>query len=327
MNKENQIITDKYAIYEGDCCEILPQIPDSSIHMSCYSPPFFDVYSYTGFDNDLANCMNYEEFLEHYEFVVKEIARVTMPGRMSCVQCMDIPLLGDGGLLDMPGDFVRLHKKYGMKYWDRHCIWNEPLTIRLKTMSNTLKHQTLCVDDSAKCRGALADYLLVFKKAGENKVPVVKPHGLTEFIGDLKLLPEEERKEYEMLVKKYVGWEDDLTNKLSQWLWRHFASSFWLDIRKNRVLPYKPARDKGDDRHVCPMPLDIADRAAILWTNPGEKILTPFMGTGTEVYSAVDNDRFGIGMEIKSSYFRQAAKNLDELVSTVKVEQPKLIEV
>jgi len=236
---------------------------------------------------------------------------------------MDIPLNGERGLIDMPGDFIRLHQKHGWRYWDRHNIWNEPLTIRLKTMSNTLKHQTLC-QDSAKCRGALADYLLVFKRVGENKVPIEKPVGLTEYIGDLKLLNEEEMEGYQYMRDKYIDWKNDLTNKLSQWIWRRYASSNWTDIRKNRVLPYKPARDKEDDRHVCPLPLDVVDRAITLWTNPGEKVLTPFGGVFTEVYSAKHLNRFGIGIEIKPSYFRQGVRNLEE-EKEVLDEQPKLI--
>lgn len=325
MSKEiKQVITDRYALYHGDSIEIIPQLPAESIGMSGYSPPFYDVYTYSSYDNDLANCVSYDEFLEHYKFLVKEIYRVTKPGRMSCVHCMDIPKTGDGGIIDMPGDFIRLHQEIGWKYWDRHCIWNEPLTIALKTMSRTLKHQTVCVVDGCLTRGALADYLLVFKKPGENKEPVLKPHGLTEYIGDLKLLNEDELNEYNYLREKYVDWKEDITNKLSQWIWRRFASSFWTDIRKNRVLPYRPAKDKDDDRHVCPLPLDVIDRAIILWTNPGDRVLTPFMGVGTEVYSAVNNGRFGIGVELKPSYFRQSVRNM-KMEKEYEDEQPRLL--
>jgi DNA modification methylase len=304
------IIKENYALYRGDSIEKLKQFPPNSIGLSGYSPPFYDVYTYSGSPNDLANCANYDEFLKHYEFLVKEMHRVMKPGRMSCVHCADIVKPGDGGLMDMPGDFIRLHEKNGFKYWARYNIWNEPLTIRLKKMLNSLKHQTLC-QDSALTRCALADYLLVFRKIGENKEPITKPVGLTEFIGDLKLLSEEERKEYEYLKEKYVDWKDDLTNKLSQWIFRRLASSNWKNIRKNRVMPYDSAKDENDDRHPCPLPLDIYDRLVILWSNPGDKVLDPCAGMGTGVYSATSNNRFGIGMEVKPSYFQQMVKNME----------------
>ena len=172
-------------------------------------------------------------------------------------------------------------------------------------------HQQL-VNDTLKCRGALADYLLIFKKKGENETPVVKPYGLTEYAGDLELMNKEELFEYENLKKKFSDseWTDDKTNRLSQFIWRRYASSAWEDIRANVALCYKPARDKEDDRHVCPLQLDIITRSVILYTNPSEIVMTPFMGVGSEVFASIQEDRKALGIELKESYFNQAVKNL-----------------
>lgn len=310
----NELIKENYALYNGDCVEVMSQLPDGFADMTIYSPPFASMYTYSSDERDLGNCRDYDEFLEHYAFVIKEIARITKQGRMTAVHCMDIPKNGDQGILDFPGDIIRLHEKLGFKFWDRKNIWKEPLRVAIRTRQRALMHMQL-VNDTTKCRGALADYLLIFKRKGENEVPVKKPFGLVEYAGDVDLMNEAEKLEYSELVKKYSGkeYKDDKTNRLSQFIWRRYASSAWEDIRANVCLSYDKARDKDDERHVCPLQLDIITRAVELYTNPEEIVFTPFMGVGSEVYAAVKAGRKGVGVELKPSYFNQAVKNVESL--------------
>lgn len=314
------VITEDYALYYGDCIEVLKDTPSDKIDMFVYSPPFASMYTYSSSVNDLGNCKTYEEFIDHYKYVVKAVHRTLKPGRIACVHCMDIPRNGDAGISDFPGDIIRLHEDNGFKFWDRKNIWKEPLRVAIRTRQRALMHQQL-THDTLKCRGALADYLLIFKKKGENKTPVTKPFGLTDYAGDLKLMNQEELMEYQGLKKKYVEYTDDKTNRLSQFIWRRYASSAWEDIRANVALCYKPARDKEDDRHVCPLQLDIITRAVILYTNPGEVVGTPFMGVASEVFAAVKDGRKGFGIELKESYFKQAVKNMAECKEDKKTSQ------
>ena len=301
----DQQITDKYAIYNSDCIEILQAMPDASIHLSCYSPPFGGLFVYSSSERDLSNCTDYKQFFEHYAFVVKELSRVTMPGRMTAVHCMDVPSgnCGKDHLIDFPGDIIRLHEKEGWNYIARYAIWKEPLAVRNRTMAKNLAHKTI-VEDSSRCSVASADYLLVFRRKGENKIPIAHPEGLIEYAGERKI-PHE--------LIGYRAWKgNQIENRYSHWIWRQYASAFWDDIRIGRVLPFKGARDSEDEKHVHPLQLDVIDRVMVLWSNPGENVLTPFMGVGSEVYSAVCAGRRGIGIELKQSYYRQAVKNMAE---------------
>ena len=310
---KNEVITNNYALYQGDCIEVMPQVTDNAVDFSIYSPPFNAMYVYSSSDHDLGNSRNYEEFLEHYTFVIKEIYRLTKPGRLTAVHCMDIPKNGDSGLIDFPGDIIKLHQNNGFVFWDRKNIWKEPLRVAIRTRQRALMHMQL-VNDTSKCRGALADYLLIFKKKGENTTPIVKPFGMTDYAGDLELMNEIEKAEFLELQKKYSNeYKDDKTNRVSQFIWRRYASSAWEDIRANVALSYKEARDKDDDRHVCPLQLDIITRAVELYTNKNEIVLTPFMGVGSEVFASVMAGRKGIGIELKDTYFNQAIKNLAEI--------------
>ena len=299
----NQEITDQYAIYLGDCCEVMPTLPSESIHLSVYSPPFAGLYHYSSSENDLSNCRSYEEFFEHYRFVVQELFRLTMPGRMTAVHCMDVPSGNTGVdvLKDFPGDIIRLHKDIGFEYIARYHVWKEPLTVRNRTMAKNLAHRSL-IEDSSRCSVASADYLLVFRRHGENPVPIVHPVGLTEYVGERQVPAE---------LHHLRGMEgNQIENRYSHWIWRQYASAFWDDIRLDRVLPYREARDQQDEKHIHPLQLDVINRCVTLWSNPGEKVFTPFMGVGSEVYEAVKLGRLGIGVELKPSYFRQAQKNL-----------------
>lgn len=298
-----QEITDRWAIYNGDCIEVMAELPPDSVHLSIYSPPFGGLYHYSSSERDLSNCKDYKTFFEHYEFVVREIYRLTMPGRMTCVHCMDVPSgnCGTDHLLDFPGDIIRLHDRIGFKYVARYHVWKEPLGVRNRTMAKNLAHKTI-VEDSSRCSVASADYLLVFRKNGNNPVPIAHPHGLTEYAGE-RVVPHE--------LQSYRGWEgNQIENRYSHWIWRQYASAFWDDIRIDRVLPFKESRDEDDEKHVHPLQLDVIDRCLVLWSNPGEIMLTPFMGVGSEVYGAVAAGRYGLGMELKPSYYRQAQKNL-----------------
>jgi len=307
MDQPSQIITDRYALYLGDCMTILPQLPEGSIHLSMYSPPFGGMlYQYSSDPADLSNAIDYQEFFDHYRFVVQEIYRVTMPGRMTAVHCMDIPTGNTGldALKDFPGDVIRLHEQEGWRYVARYHVWKEPLTVRNRTMTKSLHHATL-VADSTRCSIANADYLLVFRHSGSNTIPVVHPLGLTHYAGARRLPVD---------LLQYRGWTgSQLENRYSHWIWQRYASAFWDDVRLDRVLPFKQAKDEQDERHVHPLQLDVIERALILWSNPGETILTPFMGVGSEVYVAVELERKAIGIELKPSYYRQAVRNLERV--------------
>ena len=315
MAVADQVITDKYAIYNGDCMEVMAALREGSVHLSVYSPPFAGLYHYSSSERDLSNSRDYTEFFKHYEFVVRELFRLTMPGRMTAVHCMDIPRSNTGrgdSLSDFPGDIIRMHEALGFHYVARYHVWKEPLTVRNRTMTKALAHKSI-VDDSSRCTVASADYLLVFRRKGENPVPIAHPTGLTEYAGERQppseLLP-------------YKAWKGKQTeNRYSHWIWRQYASSFWDDVRLDRVLPYKPARDAEDEKHVHPLQLDVIDRVLVLWSNPGETVLTPFMGVGSEIYGAVMAGRRGVGCELKASYYRQAVKNLAEVGK--QVEQQK----
>lgn len=300
----NSVITDRYALYQGDCIAVMAQIPTESIHLSVYSPPFAGLYQYSSDDRDLSNSLNRDEFFQHYGFVVQELHRLTLPGRMTAVHCMDIPSGNTGldHLTDFPGDVIRLHEKHGWSYVARYHVWKEPLTIRNRTMVKSLAHKTF-VTDSTRCSIANADYLLIFRRSGQNTVPVEHPNGAMFYAGERQ--PPTELLQY----RGYQG--SQIENRYSHWVWRQYASAFWDDVRLDRVLPHRQAKDENDERHVHPLQLDVIERAVVLWSNEGESVLTPFMGVGSEVYGAVLNRRKAIGIELKPAYFKQAVKNCE----------------
>lgn len=303
MGVENQEVTDKYAVYQGDCIDVMGGLPDGSIHLSIYSPPFGGLYHYSSSDRDLSNCDDYDTFFDHYAFVVRELNRITMPGRITAVHCMDVPRSNSGtdSLIDFPGDIIRLHEKEGWRYTGRRMIWKEPLAVRLRTMQKNLAHASL-VADSIDCGVASGDMLLTFRKAGKNPVPVRHPEGLLDYAGE-RVPPSD--------ILPFRGWTGKQTeNRFSHWIWRQYADCMWDDIRMQRILPYRESRDSEDEKHVHPLQLDVIDRCVTLFSNVGETVLTPFMGVGSEVYSPVLLGRRGIGAELKASYYRQALKNV-----------------
>lgn len=306
MAVKDQTITKDYALYCGDSCEVLKTFPDESVDLSIYSPPFCGLYNYSSDERDLSNCNSYGEFFEHYEFIVSEIARLTKPGRITAVHCIDVPKLGAniGGLIDFPSDIIKLHEKHSFEYWSRRIIWKEPLAVRNRTMAKGLAHMQI-VEDSSLSTCAGADFVLQFRKRGENKTPITHPFGLLNYAGASSV-------PYEF--EKFRGHKGKQTeNQYSHWIWRQYASCIWDDIRVDRVLPYKESKDPDDERHVHPLQLDVIERACVLWSNPKEVVLTPFMGVGSEVYGAVLNGRRGIGIELKPTYYKQAIKNLSEI--------------
>lgn len=318
MAISDQLITDQYALYLGDCMPVMQALPDESIHLSVYSPPFAVVgggamYHYSSNVRDLSNARTYNEFFAQYEFIVREIHRITLPGRMTAVHCIDVPTGNSGldSLNDFPGDIIRLHAELKFDYIARYSIWKEPLGVRNRTLAKNLAHRTI-VDDSSRCSVASADYLLVFRKRGINPEPIAHPVGLTEYAGERQIPAE---------LHRYRGWTGKQTeNRYSHWIWRQYASAFWDDVRIGRVLPFRDARDEDDEKHMHPLQLDVIERCLVLWSNPGERVLTPFMGVGSEVYQAVRSGRFGIGVELKPSYYRQAIKNLAAVDSDAPVE-------
>jgi len=304
----DQVIGDKYALYNGDCIEVMRAMPDACVGLTIYSPPFGGLYNYSSNERDLSNCDDYDQFFEHYAFVVKEKHRITMPGRITAVHCMDVPKSNSGTdtMIDFPGDIIRLHEKHGWRYTGRRMIWKEPLAVRLRTMQKNLAHASL-VADSIDCGVASGDFLLTFRRSGENPVPVHHPVGLIDYAGERR--PPND-------VLSYRGWTGKQTeNRFSHWIWRQYADCMWDDIRMQRVLPYKAARDSEDEKHVHPLQLDVIDRCVVLFSNPGETVLTPFMGVGSEVYSAVRLGRRGVGAELKASYYRQAVRNVQAAAS------------
>lgn len=312
MPVKDQVVTEQYALYCGDACEVLPTFPAASIHFSIYSPPFCGLYNYSSSDRDLSNCRSYDEFFEHYEFIVREIERLTLPGRLTAVHCMDTPRPGDKGLTDFPGDIIRLHERVGFYYVARHAVWKEPLGVRLRTMTKGLAHKQV-VDDSSLCDVASADYLVLFRKKGTNPIPIAHPSGLLEYAGEravpISVLP----------LKGFKGKQTE--NRYSHWIWRQYASAFWDDVRIDRVLPYKDVKDDPEEKHVHPLQLDVIERCIILRSNPGETVLTPFLGVGSEAYVAVQLGRQAVGIELKETYYRQAVRNVHSAAKGIPKEQ------
>ena len=311
---KDQLITDKFAIYNSDCMHVLPTLDNDSIDFSVYSPPFAGLYNYSSSENDFSNCETKDQFLQQYEYLIKEVARVTKPGRITAVHCTDIMNSKSGQLWDFPNEIIKLHEKFDFRYRNKITIWKEPLKVRMRTMVRSLMHK-LIVEDSTECFTAMPDYILIFKKKGHNEIPVTHLDGLKYYAGENPILKgiNDKYGNYEDLKKKYKNHKDPKTNKLSHIIWQRYASSVWDDIRNNNILSFKDSKQDQDERHVHPLQLDVIDRLVELYTNKNEIVLTPFMGVGSEVYSPVSLGRKAIGIELKDSYYKQAIKNLKEV--------------
>jgi DNA modification methylase len=327
---KDQMVTENYAIYNSDCMLVLPTLETESIDLSVYSPPFAGLYNYSSSENDFSNCENKEQFLDQYEFLIKEIARVTKKGRITAVHCTDV-FDNTCRLWDFPNEIIRLHTKYGFEYRNRITIWKEPLKVRMRTMVQSLMHKFI-VEDSTKCFTAMPDYVLIFTKKGDNEVPVTHQFGINHYAGEIPILPNILRawnnaNNSELNAEQL--WEhlnnineDGKITKLNHYIWQRYASCVWDDIRIDNVLPFRDSREEDDEKHVHPLQLDVIDRIVELYSNPNEVVLTPFMGVGSEVYSPVSMGRKSIGIELKDSYIKQAKINLS-LVDKRFIKQAK----
>ena len=322
MTKE-QTHEENYSIYNSDCMEVITTLKDNSIDLSVYSPPFAGLYNYSSSERDFSNCESKQQFLEQYEFLIKEMARITKPGRINAVHCTDV-FDNTCRLWDFPHEIIKLHEKYGFEYRNRITIWKEPLKVRMRTMVQSLMHKFI-VEDSTKCFTAMPDYVLIFTKKGENEVPVTHENGLKYYAGEIPVLPNILRawnnandsdlnssQLWEYLNKNFKDHKDPKTNKLSHYIWQRYASSVWDDIRIDNVLPFKQTKEEDDEKHVHPLQLDVIDRIVQLYSNPNEVVFTPFMGVGSEVFSPVSLGRKAIGIELKDSYYKQAILNVKE---------------
>lgn len=297
----DQEISEKYAIYNADCMEVLPSLKSESIGFSCYSPPFPETYAYSNDPRDMSNVATYEEGIEQYSYIVKEIERLTKPGRLTAVHCMDLKR-GSFYQRDFPGDIVRVHENAGMNFLCRVTIWKDPWLVARRTRMKSLRHKNIC-EDSATVRIGPADYVMIFKKGGVNEEKIKHPYGLKTYAGERQIPAD--------LVEKFENYKgDQRKNLMSHWIWRAYASPVWMDIRSGRLLPYEESKENDEEKHVCPLQLDVIERLLTLYSNEGDVILTPFMGVGSEVYMSLRMGRKAVGSELKTTYYRQAKRNI-----------------
>lgn len=302
----DQELTDQYAIYNADCMEVLTGLQSETVGFSVYSPPFPELYQYSNDPRDMSNCVKYEEGIDQYRFIVKQIARLTKPGRLTCVHCMDLKR-GSYFQRDFPGDIIRVHEEAGFNFVCRVTIWKDPWLIARRTRMKSLRHKNIC-EDSATVRIGPADYVLVFKKGWTNEEKITHPEGLKTYAGQTEIPPE--------LVARFKDYKgDQKKNLLSHWIWRRYASPVWMDIRTGRLLPFNESKESEEEQHVCPLQLDVIERCLTLYSNLDDVVLTPFMGVGSEVYQSVSMGRKAIGIELKPSYYRQAKRNLETIGS------------
>jgi DNA modification methylase len=315
----DQVVTDDYGIYNADCVEGLSGVPDNSIGFSVYSPPFASLYTYSNSDRDMGNSASDQEFADHYKFLIKEHMRTMIPGRIVAVHCMNLPTSkqreGAIGIRDFRGEIIRAFTDAGFIYHSEVCIWKNPVTAMQRTKAVGLLHKTI-EKDSSMSRMGIPDHLVMFQKP--DVADVVAPDTLVMFRkpGDN---PENiagyfELDHYAGLAKPDVA-EDAHNGEIERWnsinIWQRYASPVWFDINQSNTLQFRQARDSDDERHICPLQLDVIARCIQLWSNPGDTVLTPFMGIGSEVYTAVKMGRQALGFELKDSYFNIAKKNAE----------------
>ena len=311
----NQKIDDRYAMYNGDCVEVLKGITDNSIHYSIFSPPFASLYTYSNSDRDMGNSASDNEFYEHFKFLISELYRVTMPGRLLSFHCMDLPMMKsrDGviGLKDFPGELIRMFTDAGFIYHSKVTIWKDPLVEATRTKALGLLHKQIC-KDSSMCRQGLPDYLVTMRKPGENPELIAHPEGFDSYIGEdepegAKIeRPQPDAEKYEK-KEKY-----NEVPIYSHQVWRKYASPVWMDIRQSNTLNGKSAREEQDERHICPLQLDVIARGINLWTNVNDIVLDPFAGIGSSNYVALKMGRRTIGVELKENYYNLALENVEK---------------
>lgn len=298
----DQLITEEFAIYHGDCVELISAIPDDSIHFGIHSPPFEGLYRFSDFDRDISNNEG-DSFWKHYQFLIRGLLRVTKPGRLHSVHVMQLPTSkirhGIIGMRDFRGDVIRAYESAGWIFSSEVCIWKDPVTAQQRTKSIRLLHSQIVKDSTISGQG-LADYVVTFRKPGDNAEPVSGT--FDQYIGSLS---EPDRSKYTT--------NTDTRNWYSIEVWQRYASPVWSDINQTRTLQYRAGRDEKDEVHISPLQLDVIERCIDLWSNPGDTVLTPFLGIGSEVYAAVEMGRRGIGFELKPSYYAQAVRNIAEI--------------
>lgn len=275
----DQAIGENYALYNGDSCEVLKGIPENSIHYEIFSPPFASLYTYSNSERDLGNCRTTTEFYEQFKYIVSELYRVLMPGRLVSFHCMDLPLSKerDGiiGIRDFRGEMIRLFEDAGFVLHSQVCIWKDPVTAMQRTKALGLLHKQI-KKDSCMSRQGIPDYLVTMRKPGENPERVT--HTNESFPVDI---------------------------------WQRYASPVWMDINPSDTLQASSAKEDKDERHICPLQLGVIRRGINLWTNPGDTVLTPFLGIGSEAVVALQQGRKAIGIELKRSYYKQAVRNCE----------------
>lgn len=282
-----------WTAYQGDCVEVTKGIPDRSIHYTIFSPPFASLYTYSNSDRDMGNCRTHSEFYEHFAFLVKELMRVTVPGRLLSFHCMNLPTskARDGyiGITDFRGLLIRMFQDAGWIYHSEVVIWKDPVTAMQRTKALGLLHKTIR-SDSAMSRQGIPDYLVTMRKPGANPEPIA--HTSEEFPVSL---------------------------------WQRYASPVWMDINPSDTLQGRSAREEKDEKHICPLQLEVIRRALRLWSNPGDVVLTPFGGIGSEGYVALEEHRRACLIELKRSYYEQATKNLSSAEPQAKNKQMSLL--
>ncbi len=288
----NQASGKDWTLINGDCVDVLSALAENSIDHSVFSPPYMSLYVYSNSPRDIGNCSSDSEFYTHFGYVIDNLFRVIKPGRLVAVDCMNVPAMKerDGyiGLKDFRGKLIREFQARGFILHSEHCMWKDPLIEATRTKALGLMHKQLC-KDSTMSRAGIPQYLLAFRKPGVNAEPVAHNTGLEWFVGE----------------------DPPKHGNISHERWRRYASPVWMDINFQRTLNVQGARESADERHVCPLALDIIERALQLWTNPGDVVLSPFAGIGSEGNVALQMGRKFIGVELKESYYRQAARNLE----------------
>lgn len=301
----DQVITPEYAIYQGDSCELIRAVPGDSVHFGIHSPPFEGLYRFSNYDRDISN-NDGDGFWAHYGFLIQELLRVTMPGRIHAVHCMQLPTSkirhGHIGMRDFRGEIVRAYEDAGWIFHSEVCIWKDPVVAQQRTKSIRLLHKQIEKDSTISGQG-LADYMLMFRKPGDNPEPVAGRFDRYVGYGNAPVAAELRTDKDDEDAKRWYSIE----------VWQRYASPVWMDINQSRTLQYRGGRDEKDEQHISPLQLDVIERCIELWSNPGDVVLTPFLGIGSEVYGAVAAGRKGIGFELKPSYFRQAVRNIAEL--------------
>jgi len=301
-----QVVTDKYAIYNGDCVEVVGGLKDESVDFCIYSPPFASLYTYSNSDRDMGNVKDDEEFFQHFQFLVRELYRVMAPGRNMAVHCMNLPTskTRDGfiGIKDFRGDLIRAFESVGFIQHSEVCIWKDPVLAMQRTKALGLLHKQV-KKDSAMSRQGIPDYLIVMRKPGINAKPVAGE--FTHYVGEK---PPAGFVGYQYDDERWYYLPGDQGTSID--IWQNYASPVWDDIRQTNTLQFQEGRDSDDERHICPLQLDVIERAMQLWSMPGDVVLTPFLGIGSEAYMAVKMGRKAIGAELKPSYFNLAKRHM-----------------